>query len=134
MGPIASGSGRAYWEPLEAALIRAVDELIGDGGITGDMVRSWNTSTHNRRMDVIFTVGAYETIASMMRSFDLDFDAEAFSAADDRRPDTPSMPPSAQERPCRHCHPTRPRNRRRDRRPDLTIAPKVFELLDGGAH
>lgn len=75
IGRIAWGPDAPYWEPLDAALIRAVDELVGDGGIS---IATWSILAEHldtqQLMDVIFTVGAYETIALMMRSFDLDLD------------------------------------------------------------
>lgn len=80
IGRIAWGPDAPYWDPLEEALLRAADELIGDGAI-GD--ETWAVLTGKldteQIMDVIFTVGAYETLAWMMRSFDLDLD-------DDLRP------------------------------------------------
>ncbi|MGF7237412.1 MAG: carboxymuconolactone decarboxylase family protein [Frankia sp.] len=74
---IAWGPDAPYWDPLEAALLRAVDELIADGEITpgtwGVLAGEFDTQ---QIMDLIFTVGAYETLAWMMRSFALDFDDE----------------------------------------------------------
>ena len=63
------------WSDLEAALLRAVDELIDDGVISD---HTWNRLAADldprQLLDVIFTVGAYETLGWMMRSFEIDLD------------------------------------------------------------
>ncbi|OHV56167.1 carboxymuconolactone decarboxylase family protein [Pseudofrankia sp. BMG5.36] len=77
IGRIAWGPNAPFWTPLEAALLRAADELIADGTIS---TPTWAVLAgeldSQQLLDVIFTVGTYETIAWMMRSFDLDFDDE----------------------------------------------------------
>jgi hypothetical protein len=74
---IAFGPGAPHWTPLEAGLLRAADELIGDGAISEATWATLASELDARQlMDVIFTVGAYETIAWMMRSFDLTPDEE----------------------------------------------------------
>jgi AhpD family alkylhydroperoxidase len=72
---VAYGPDAPYWDPLDAALLRATDELIRDGAISEPTwtVLSGELDT-KQLMDVIFTVGAYETIAWLFRSFDSDFD------------------------------------------------------------
>jgi AhpD family alkylhydroperoxidase len=80
---IAFGADAPFWSPLEAALVRSVDELLGDGAI-GEA--TWGALAAEldvqQLLDVVFTVGAYATVASMMRSFDLELD-------DDLRPGRP---------------------------------------------
>lgn len=75
IGRIAWGPDAPWWSELEAALIRSVDELVGDGAI-GEA--TWATLAAEldtqQVMDVIFTVGAYQTLATMMRSFELELD------------------------------------------------------------
>ncbi|MBL7496365.1 carboxymuconolactone decarboxylase family protein [Frankia sp. CNm7] len=74
---ISWGPDAPFWTPLESALLRAVDELVADGAIsqpTWDVLAS--DLDAQQLLDVIFTVGAYETIAWMMRSFDLALDPE----------------------------------------------------------
>ena len=72
---VAFGPAAPFWSELEAALIRSVDELIRDGVIADD---TWAVLAREldeqQQLDVIFTVGAYETIAWMMRSLDLAMD------------------------------------------------------------
>ncbi|OHV42140.1 carboxymuconolactone decarboxylase [Parafrankia soli] len=72
---IALGPDAPFLDPVEAALIRAVDELLTEGAIGAG---SWETlaAKHDTQqlLDIIFTVGAYETLALMMRSFELELD------------------------------------------------------------
>ncbi len=76
---IAYGPDAPLWDDLDAALLRAVDELIGDGAISES---TWSTLTAEldvqQILDVIFTVGAYTTLAQMFRSFELDLDDTLF--------------------------------------------------------
>jgi NAD(P)-dependent dehydrogenase (short-subunit alcohol dehydrogenase family) len=72
---IAFGPDAPFWTTGDAALLRAVDELIDDGAIaqaTWDTLAS--TLSTAQLLDLVFTVGAYETIAWMMRSFALELD------------------------------------------------------------
>ncbi|MBL7492981.1 carboxymuconolactone decarboxylase family protein [Frankia sp. AgB1.9] len=72
---IALGPDAPLWDPLDAAILRAVDELIVDGRI-GD--GTWTVLVEKLEvkqiLDVIFTVGAYETLAYMISSFDIEID------------------------------------------------------------
>jgi alkylhydroperoxidase family enzyme len=72
---IAFGPDAPYWDPLDEALLRAVDELVADGVVTDE---TWAVLADDldvqQLLDVVFTVGAYETIAWMFRSFALEFD------------------------------------------------------------
>ena len=85
---IAFGPNAPFWDELDAALLRAVDELIGDGTITEEtwavLARELDTQ---QLLDVIYTVGAYETLAWMMRAFDLDIDDALGDLIRARRPD-----------------------------------------------
>lgn len=75
IGRVAFGPDAPFWSPVDAAFIRAVDELIHDG-VIGDA--TWETLSAEldvqQLLDLVFTVGAYETTAWMMRSFDLAID------------------------------------------------------------
>ena len=72
---IALGPDAPFWSDLEAALLRAVDDLVDGGAIRDETwaVLAGELDTQ-QLLDVIFTVGAYETLAWMMRSFELDID------------------------------------------------------------
>jgi alkylhydroperoxidase family enzyme len=77
---VASGSGS--WSELDGALVRAVDELLGDGVITDDTWRVLSTELSVEQvLDAIFTVGAYETLAFMERSLGLELDDDLLGSA-----------------------------------------------------
>ena len=67
----------AGWEPFEAALLRAADELVADARIADD---TWAVLAgqldHRQLMDLIFTVGAYDVLAMLMRSAGMELDAD----------------------------------------------------------
>jgi alkylhydroperoxidase family enzyme len=69
-GPDAPG-----WAPLDAALLRAVDELIAEAAI-GDA--TWATLAmeldERQLMDLVFTVGAYDALAMAFRSLGVELD------------------------------------------------------------
>jgi alkylhydroperoxidase family enzyme len=72
---VAFGPDAPFWAVEEAALLRAVDELVDDGAIADATWQALaSTLSEQQLLDMIFTVGAYETIAWMMRSLDLDLD------------------------------------------------------------
>jgi alkylhydroperoxidase family enzyme len=77
MGRIAFGPEAPFFEPLETALIRCVDELVDDGAIGAE---TWAVLAAEldaqQLLDVVFTVGCYNTVAWMFRSFDLEVDPE----------------------------------------------------------
>jgi len=74
---IADGPDAPGWAPLDAALLRAVDELIAEATITD---ATWATLAAEldtkQLMDVIFTVGAYDVLAMALRSFGIELDAD----------------------------------------------------------
>jgi alkylhydroperoxidase family enzyme len=75
IGRVAYGPDAPFWDPLDAALLRAVDELIDDGTVRA---LTWATLAAeldaHQLLDTIFTVGCYETVAWMMSSLELDID------------------------------------------------------------
>jgi alkylhydroperoxidase family enzyme len=70
VGPEAPG-----WSPLDAALLRAADELVADATI-GDATWAALAAELDERqlMDVVFTVGAYDALAMAFRSFGVELD------------------------------------------------------------
>lgn len=77
IGRIAYGPDAPFWGDLDEALLRAVDELVTDGAISASTwgVLSLHLDTQ-QLLDVIFTVGAYDTLARMFSSLELDMDDE----------------------------------------------------------
>jgi AhpD family alkylhydroperoxidase len=69
-GPDASG-----WEPLEAAVLRAVDELVAGATVSDD---TWTTLagtlSTEQLMDLVFTVGAYDLLAMAFGAFGIELD------------------------------------------------------------
>jgi alkylhydroperoxidase family enzyme len=78
---VALGPDAPLWDPLDAAILRAVDELIANGKI-GDA--TWAVLAEKldvkQILDLIFTTGAYEIIAYMQNSFDLEIDDDLRAA------------------------------------------------------
>ncbi|MGU3502820.1 carboxymuconolactone decarboxylase family protein [Mycobacterium sp. C31M] len=74
---IAWGPDSALWSTADAALLRTADELVADGVISD---ATWATLTEQlstqQILDVIFTVGAYETLGWMLRSFGVELDED----------------------------------------------------------
>jgi alkylhydroperoxidase family enzyme len=73
---VAEGPDAPGWEPLEAALLRAVDELIDDGILSDPTWATLSAALELEQVvDVIFTVGCYETTSWYFRSFGLEAEA-----------------------------------------------------------
>jgi len=72
---VRSGADADGWSDGDAALLRAVDELLADAFVTDE---TWATLAGaldtEQLMDLVFTVGAYDLMAMAMRSFGLELD------------------------------------------------------------
>ncbi|MCX4831293.1 carboxymuconolactone decarboxylase family protein [Streptomyces sp. NBC_01016] len=67
---VSAGPDAAGWSDEERSLLRAVDELIGDARIADATWRRLAEALDERQlMDVVFSVGAYDTIAMAFRTF-----------------------------------------------------------------
>jgi alkylhydroperoxidase family enzyme len=79
-GPDAPG-----WDPVDAALLQAVDELLRDAEV-GDA--TWTALAggldEQQLMDLVFTVGAYDLLAMALKSFGVALDADL-----ERKPPSP---------------------------------------------
>jgi alkylhydroperoxidase family enzyme len=72
---IAAGPEAPGWSPLEAALLRATDELLSTALITDDTWALLASELDTRQlMDMVFTVGAYDVLAMAFNSFGLEVD------------------------------------------------------------
>jgi alkylhydroperoxidase family enzyme len=71
------GPTAPFWDELDAAILRSVDELIVDGEISAS---TWKVlAAHldvQQILDLIFTVGSYDLLARMFRSFELEIDQD----------------------------------------------------------
>ncbi|CRZ16843.1 carboxymuconolactone decarboxylase [Mycolicibacterium neworleansense] len=75
VGRIAYGPDSPLWSPLEAALIRSVDEMILDGGISTATWQVLATEFDTRQLlDLVFTAGGYDILARLFKSFELTMD------------------------------------------------------------
>ena len=72
---VRAGADAPGWSTHEAALLRAVDELISDALISEATWRELSTELNTRQlMDLIFTVGAYDLLAMALRSLGVPLD------------------------------------------------------------
>ena len=66
---VSEGPDAPGWTLTEQSLLRAADELLADGAVSGG---TWNVLKgefdDQQLMDVVFTVGAYELVAMALRS------------------------------------------------------------------
>jgi alkylhydroperoxidase family enzyme len=72
---IAEGPDAPGWSSIDRAMVRAVDELIGDAMVAD---RTWAVLAEElevqQLMDLVFTVGAYDLLAMAFRSFGVPLD------------------------------------------------------------
>ncbi|MFD0852251.1 carboxymuconolactone decarboxylase family protein, partial [Actinomadura adrarensis] len=69
------GPDAPFWDPPEAALLRAVDELVAQDRISAETWAELGKDLDTRQlMDLICTVGAYQVLARVMNSFELEVD------------------------------------------------------------
>ena len=72
---VAAGPDAPGWSDVERALLRAVDELLGDALIADE---TWavlaGALNEHELMDVVFTVGAYDVLAMALRTFGVPLD------------------------------------------------------------
>lgn len=66
---IKAGPDAPGWTPIEAAMLRAADELVADHFVSD---ASWNALEElgdKGRMDLVFTVGQYTQVSMLLNSF-----------------------------------------------------------------
>jgi alkylhydroperoxidase family enzyme len=70
-------AGDVGWSAFDAAMLRAVDELVHDARISD---ATWAVLAgeldRQQLMDLVFTVGAYDLLAMAFRSFGIELDAD----------------------------------------------------------
>lgn len=75
IGRIAYGPDAPFWSELDAAMLRAVDELLGPGAITATTWAALTTELDTQQiLDLICTVGLYETLARIFASLEVEMD------------------------------------------------------------
>jgi alkylhydroperoxidase family enzyme len=77
IGRVPSGPDAPHWDARDAALLRAVDELVRDACVSDE---TWSVLARDfdeqQLMDIVFTVGAYDLLAMAFRSFGIELDAD----------------------------------------------------------
>ncbi len=74
---VAAGPDAEGWMPLDAALVRAVDELVDEARIGEQTYRQLAAELDAQQLlDLVFTVGAYDALAMAMRTFDVELDPD----------------------------------------------------------
>lgn len=72
---IAEGPDAPGWSGVDRAMVSAVDELLRDATVAAG---TWETLAAEleveQLMDLVFTVGAYDTLAMVFRTFDVPLD------------------------------------------------------------
>ncbi len=72
---IAEGPDAPGWSPVDRAMVSAVDELLRDATVADG---TWETLAAEleveQLMDLVFTVGAYDTLAMVFRTFGVPLD------------------------------------------------------------
>jgi alkylhydroperoxidase family enzyme len=72
---VAAGPDAPGWSARDGALVRAVDELVTDAVITEPTWTILAADLDERQlMDVVFTVGAYDLLAMVFRTFGVELD------------------------------------------------------------
>lgn len=75
VGRIAYGPDAPFWDDIEAAMLRSVDELIHDGVISESTWHELASHLDKQQiLDLIFTVGLYDILARLFASLDLTID------------------------------------------------------------
>jgi alkylhydroperoxidase family enzyme len=72
---VAEGPDAADWSPLEAALLRATDELHADAFVSDPTWKQLEAHlSTQQRMDLVFTVGQYNLVSMALNSFGVQLD------------------------------------------------------------
>jgi alkylhydroperoxidase family enzyme len=66
---IKQGSDAQGWTPLEAAMLRAADELVADHHVSDQTWQALAELGDRGRMDLVFTVGQYTQVSMILNSF-----------------------------------------------------------------
>ncbi len=71
---IKSGPDADGWTPIEAAMLRATDELTSDGFVSDATWETLGDLTEKQRMDLVMTVGQYTQVSMMLNSYGVQLD------------------------------------------------------------
>ena len=91
---IAFGPEAPCLEPLEAALLCAVDEMIDAGSITATTFAALERELEPRQiLDAIFTIGCYDTVARFMNAMAVETDPDYLGYLEPTREEDAATPP-----------------------------------------
>ena len=83
---IKAGPDAPEWSPLDAAILRACDELVADQFITAATWDALSELGDTGRADLVFTVGQYTQVSMILNSFGVQLDpGQQLDPALDRR-------------------------------------------------
>jgi 4-carboxymuconolactone decarboxylase len=71
---IKAGPDAPGWSAIDAALLRATDELTADAFITDETWAQLASLTEKQRMDLVMTVGQYTQVSMMLNAFGVQLD------------------------------------------------------------
>lgn len=71
---IKAGPDAPGWSAIDAALLRAADELTSDAFITDKTWLQLSSLTEKQRMDLVMTVGQYTQVSMMLNTFGVQLD------------------------------------------------------------
>lgn len=71
---IKAGPDAPGWSAIDAALLRATDELTADAFITDKTWAQLSSLTEKQRMDLVMTVGQYTQVSMMLNAFGVQLD------------------------------------------------------------
>lgn len=71
---IKAGPDAPGWSAIDAAMLRATDELTADAFITDATWAALSELSEKQRMDLVMTVGQYTQVSMMLNSFGIQLD------------------------------------------------------------
>ena len=75
LAAVAQGPDAPLWTAIDAALLRAVDELVAAAALSQETFQALAGSlTTEQVMDLVFTVGAYDLLAMVFGAFAIELD------------------------------------------------------------
>jgi 4-carboxymuconolactone decarboxylase len=75
IGRISYGSESPFWNEIDAAMVRAVDELVVGGTLTEPTWQVLSAELDTQQiLDLIFTIGAYDLIAMFFNGLEMEID------------------------------------------------------------
>ena len=71
---ITQGAGAPGWDPLDAAILAACDDLVRDHHVSTPVWQALEPLGDRGRMDLVYTVGQYTQVSMLLNSFGVQLD------------------------------------------------------------